>query len=126
MIALLPLRSGAADVMAVEMAGAAMVGVLHHDTLAGTIFADTIKGGAGDDRITGGAGADTLPGGTGNDVFAFDATVIVGGITSDSTALAPDTITDFTQGQDKIDLTSLLGAYNLTWGNQTPTAFGVW
>ncbi len=36
MIALLPLRSGAADVMALEMAGAAMVGVLHHDTLAGT------------------------------------------------------------------------------------------
>jgi len=47
---------------------------------------DTIIGGAGADTITGGLGQDTLTGGAGADVFVFN--------NSDSSYLAPDTITD--------------------------------
>jgi Ca2+-binding RTX toxin-like protein len=37
-----------------------------------------------------------------------------------------DVITDFTQGQDKIDLAALLGAANLAWSGTTPAANAVW
>ena len=52
--------------------------------------------------MTGGAGADSLTGGAGNDVFIYTKI-------SDSgiTAATRDTIQDFTQGQDKIDLSAI-------------------
>lgn len=56
---------------------------------------DTFDGGTGNDTVNGDAGNDTLTGGDGNDVFA---------IGTDSGA---DTITDFTSGADKIDVTAL-------------------
>ena len=62
------------------------------DILQGHNGDDTIDGGAGDDILRDGLGRDTLTGGTGADVFVLSA---------DGES---DTITDFTVGEDKIDL----------------------
>src|SRR5258705_1411707 len=53
-------------------------------------------GGAGDDYLVGGAGNDTLSGGTSADVFTHNAASEGG-----------DTIMDFPQGTDKIDLAEI-------------------
>ncbi|MEI6723712.1 MAG: cadherin-like domain-containing protein, partial [Betaproteobacteria bacterium] len=45
---------------------------------------------------------------------------------SESIATATDIISDFVQGQDKVDLSALLGATNLKWGALTATANGAW
>ena len=82
---------------------------------------DLLFGGAGDDTLIGGAGADQLVGGSGHDHFVFlDA--------SDSPAsYGSDRIIDFTQGQDKIDFSELLGqTTDLAWGNQSATKNGAW
>ena len=64
---------------------------------------DVIAGGTGDDSLFGGQGADTLTGGPGDDR-------LVGGPGDDVLVFAPgegaDTVTDFTSGSDKIDLTA--------------------
>lgn len=64
-----------------------------NDTLLGGIGNDKLVGNNGNDTLVGGAGADTLTGGSGNDHFSISA--------SNGT----DTITDFTSGFDKIELT---------------------
>jgi len=69
------------------------------DTLAGiegvrgSDFNDTLIGNDGANVLQGGSGADTLTGGGGNDTFVF------------SLGDGHDTVTDFTVGQDKFDLT---------------------
>ena len=70
----------------------------------GTVAADTIVGDAGADKITGRGGADTLTGGTRSDSFIFAS-----GDTGITEASA-DTITDFSTGTDKIDITNV-GTY---------------
>ncbi len=70
------------------------------DILIGMGGKDVLNGGAGADILIGGAGQDTLTGGAGADAFVFTAI-------GDSTTSAPDLITDFTHGQDKIDLSSI-------------------
>ncbi len=82
--------------------GKAILGSFKNDTLTGTSGGDVIKGGDGADKITGGAGADTLSGGAGKDTFAYTAA-------AHSTPAAPDTITDFQHGSDKIDFTAIAG-----------------
>jgi serralysin len=79
------------------------------NTLSGGGGNDTLTGGAGADRLIGGAGVDTITGAAGADVFVF--------LLGDSSAAAGqhDMITDFTRGQDKIDL-SLLDAIPATSG----------
>lgn len=86
-----------------------LIGNLGTDTIQGgagndTIFgggdADNINGGADNDIIIGGAAGDTLAGGTGIDTFTYLSA-------SDSTVADRDTITDFTSGTDKIDLTAV-------------------
>jgi Ca2+-binding RTX toxin-like protein len=62
---------------------------------------DVITGGSGNDTITGGTGNNTLTGGTGSDIFSF---VPVSGST-----LGQNLITDFTTGQDKLQLDAALG-----------------
>jgi Ca2+-binding RTX toxin-like protein len=62
------------------------------DFLNGGAGSDTLKGGKGEDYLNGGAGNDTLKGGQGADVFAL---ALGGGF---------DTVLDYTDGQDKIDL----------------------
>lgn len=69
---------------------------------------DTILGGAGDDILLGSLGADILTGGDGADRFAFLSVEELG--LPLQTAPSPDVITDFQQGQDKIDLSRLFFA----------------
>ncbi len=71
-----------------------------NDTLNGGQGSDTLVGGVGNDTLTGGLGADTLTGGAGVDVFKFASV-------SDSAVGAPDIITDFQTGVDKIDLSAV-------------------
>ena len=71
-------------------------------TFQGTPNNDVIAGGAGDDIIIGGRGSDQLTGGAGVDRFVFTGW-------QDSRTDAIDTITDFTTGVDRIDLTQMAG-----------------
>ena len=56
---------------------------------------DVLDGGEGDDWLSAGAGTDSLTGGAGADTFAYHA------------GDGSDTIADFTDGEDVIDLGSL-------------------
>jgi Ca2+-binding RTX toxin-like protein len=92
-----------------------------HDTLKGLGGADNLKGGGGNDTMEGGAGNDTMDGGTGNDVFVFHK------------EFGRDTIKGFdadpSGGQDKLDVSALLGedvgTVSITAsGRSTVIAFG--
>ncbi|MAP93784.1 MAG: hypothetical protein CMK07_02430 [Ponticaulis sp.] len=73
-----------------------------NDLLFGGNGDDNINGSAGNDYISGDRHQDRLTGGTGEDVFAFLDILDSGPAQSER-----DNITDFTQGQDLIDLTAL-------------------
>ncbi|MET3899018.1 Ca2+-binding RTX toxin-like protein [Devosia sp. UYZn731] len=90
----------------------ALRGTSGNDTINGKGGNDTINGMAGHDIINGGAGYDVMTGNTGNDTFVFGNAAEIG-----SRAGARDVITDFTQGQDKIDLSAIDANSKLT-GNQ--------
>jgi Ca2+-binding RTX toxin-like protein len=70
-------------------------------TLTGTAGDDIVNANGGNDTILGGP-ADLLTGGSGKVTFAYNAA-------SGSTPSAPDTITDFKHGVDKIDFTNIAG-----------------
>ncbi|NBZ86138.1 calcium-binding protein [Stagnihabitans tardus] len=92
-------------------------GARNNDFLGAGAGNDTVDGFIGNDSIRGGQGADLLTGGQGLDVFVFDAV-------NHSTATAFDTITDFTQGQDRLDfhtmrpVLSFIGTGAFTAANQ--------
>lgn len=71
------------------------------DTIAGLRSNDILNGGGGSDNLSGGKGFDTLNGGLGNDN-------LVGGLGNDvfvlGAGLGIDTISDFANGQDTIQL----------------------
>ena len=67
------------------------------DLLFGDGGGDALYGNEGNDTLDGGAGADTLTGGAGADTFVFAA------------GHGADTITDFTPGEDRIDLSAFSG-----------------
>jgi len=69
-------------------------GAAGHDTLNGGSGNDLVLGGTGNDDLSDGWGIDTLTGGAGGDLFI---------LTADG---ATDTITDFTPGTDRIDLSA--------------------
>jgi uncharacterized protein len=89
-----------------------IVGVQLVKTINGSSQRDTLMGTAGDDVITGGVGADTITGLAGRDTFVYQ-----------SMRDATDTITDFTPGEDQLDITELLQSIAYT-GSQ-PFADGV-
>lgn len=71
-------------------------GGLGNDTLIGDIGADRLHGGGGADELIGGFDGDILTGGLGKDRFVYRSSNDGG-----------DTITDFDNGDDVIDLTAL-------------------
>ena len=66
-----------------------------HDSLIGGRGNDTLSGGAGNDILNALSGQDRLTGGAGSDKFQFDNM-------TDSSLAAPDQITDFMVGVDRI------------------------
>jgi Ca2+-binding RTX toxin-like protein len=80
------------------------------DVLYGEAGSDQLRGEAGADTIVGGAGGDTLFGGTGADRFVF---AVGSGV---------DSINDWTDGEDRIDITGYAGA---TFGNTVITQSGI-
>ncbi len=88
------IRSGAGrDVVLGGASSDVIFGGAGNDSLRGDGGSDVVFGGTGADTIQGGAGIDLLRGGLGADVFEF---TIAGG---------HDTIIDFRNGKDRIDLT---------------------
>ena len=73
-----------------------------NDVLNGGTSSDIVNGGAGNDRLTGGADLDLLTGGAGNDTFIYTMTGDSG-----TNLLTRDIISDFTKGQDRIDLSGI-------------------
>ncbi|CAK16632.1 retention module-containing protein [Pseudomonas entomophila] len=73
------------------------------ENLIGSEYNDTLIGNGGDNVLTGGAGDDTLTGGGGNDTFVWQK--------GDS---GHDTVTDFTPGSDRLDLSQLLQGESAT------------
>ena len=63
-------------------------------TIKGNKKNNTIYGGAGNDTLYGGAGTDTLTGGKGSDTFVY------------ANGDGKDTITDYTEGQDTLQISS--------------------
>ena len=74
--------------------GAGSDTLINIQNLRGSNFDDHLTGDGNNNTLTGGHGNDMLTGGLGNDTFVF------------ATGDGHDTITDFTVGQDKIDLTA--------------------
>ena len=123
--------SGIEEISSGGFAGVKLVGTAAAETIdlsavltsglvsvGGAAGNDTIIGSAADDRLLGGTGVDTLTGGAGNDVFAYLTTSESGfGVTK------ADILTDFTSGQDLIDL-SLIDADTSILGDQAFTFIG--
>ena len=100
-------------------------------TLAANATGENLNGSAGFDLLLGGDGADTLTGLAGEDIL-FDgagADVLAGGAGADTFVLAydgeTDLITDFTLGEDTIDLSGLPMLRSLSQLFFTTTANGV-
>ncbi|WP_236721502.1 Calx-beta domain-containing protein [Trichormus sp. NMC-1] len=74
---------------------------MHNIKLQGGGDNDRLFGEQGDDRFLGGSGSDTFYGGTGLDTFVFEY------FNGSLSAQDLDVVTDFVQGQDKIDLRSV-------------------
>lgn len=71
-----------------------LLGGAQNDELYGGMGDDSLLGGGGDDRLAGGRGDDELTGGAGADIFVFNRNA------------GDDFIADFTNGQDRIDLSN--------------------
>ena len=72
------------------------------NSLNGLAGNDVLSGAAGSDQLNGGLGADVLTGGADADIFIVQH--------GQSLSTAPDRLTDFTLGSDRIDLLSATGA----------------
>jgi Ca2+-binding RTX toxin-like protein len=91
-----------------------------NDQLEGGSGNDHLYGGAGNDRLSGGSGNDRLYGGSGNDVLKGGAgnDRLSGGAGDDTFVFqkngGSDTVTDFRDGQDRIDARGLSGVDGLS------------
>ena len=90
-----------------------LYGEAGNDRLYGGSGNDRLDGGAGNDRVDGGSGTNILKGGAGDDVFVFNKTS------------GMDTVTDFRDGHDRIDVSGLSGVSSLNDLTVTETAHGV-
>lgn len=82
------------------------------DIINGTDSNDVLNGRGGDDIIDGGFSTDNLFGGQGDDTFSFsaleDSSINSSDLNNESLTYSTiDTIHDFTQGEDQIDLSAL-------------------
>ena len=75
-----------------------LFGGLGNDTLTGGAGFDYLKGGPGDDDLVAGEGMDVMYGGDGEDTFVFSPSNVGGAF-----------IADFSNGEDRIDLTAFAG-----------------
>jgi len=80
-----------------------LTGDNNNNVINGGLGNDILNGGGGDDLLIGGMGNNTLTGGSGADTFQY--------LKGNS---GHDTITDFTPGTDKLDLSQLLQGENGT------------
>jgi len=87
------------DTIGASTVASSVTGGAGNDTITGGALNDTINGGDGADQINGGVGKDSLTGGAGVDTFVFTAPTAL--LVTSSTA-APDVITDFVSGTDKL------------------------
>ena len=104
-----------------------LIGTTVGETINGFAGNDRIVGNGGNDRMVGGLGRDIMTGGPGNDFFVFtsirDSAPGQSGLINNSAYGAQagqglrDIITDFTHGQDRIDL-SAIDANTRVAGNQ--------
>ena len=83
----------------------ALTGGFFHDALHGLGGDDTLSGAEGQDVLDGGAGQDVLTGGIGQDTFVFSHTS--DSVRGPSGNRQFDSITDFEDGVDTIDLSAL-------------------
>ena len=90
--------------------GTNRAGTSGNDILAGDAGSNNLSGGDGNDLLFGNAGNDTLNGGSGNDLLVGGEgnDFMTGGAGRDNFVFAEhsgrDTISDFTHGEDKIDI----------------------
>lgn len=88
------------------------------DAVTGEAGDDVLLGGRGDDVLHGGDGADTLFGGDGADVLTGGKgdDFLAGGAGADTFTFVPgggrDVVTDFTAGEDVIDLSGFTGLHD--------------
>ena len=80
-----------------SLAGSGSLSLSGFEGLVGSAWNDSLAGNAGNNRIIGGAGDDTLSGGGGADAFVF------------SQGDGSDTISDFSAGDDVIDVSGPTG-----------------
>jgi len=100
-------QSDMLDFSQIELTGIAYIhGLNGHDTIIGSQGDDMIFGGLGDDRLDGHDGDDVLNGGYGTDELTGGAGADTFVLTSISDA--GDTITDFTPGEDVIDMSAVV------------------
>lgn len=95
------LGGAGADMLAGEDGNDWLDGCADDDLMLGGAGADVLMGGAGNDSLDGGTGFDLLTGGAGADTFIFALGE------SGASGVARDLITDFTPGEDLIDLRAL-------------------
>lgn len=124
------LGSAFGDSLTGDSASNVIQGYAGNDILDGGGGIDQLIGGDGDDTIIGGTGNDLLAGGTGADTFMY-----LSAVESQSTPqIAPDVISDFQSGVDKIDISGLQptnvsitqdGIYTLVSAQSASGAFAV-
>ncbi|EGU39537.1 putative hemolysin-type calcium-binding region [Vibrio ichthyoenteri ATCC 700023] len=102
---------GGNDFVHGENGADAIFGGSGNDTLFGGEGIDGLRGGSGDDILDGGIGTDILIGGSGNDILTggLDADIFKWVDQGSDARNDQDVIKDFELGEDKLDISELLG-----------------